>query len=95
MGLLRQELEESSRLEGYAAFERALDILKRETTALDQEVPEKARRHGVEFFLIDQVCDAGSAMAQVMGVPYVSVALALPREIEPGVPCWYSSLPFS
>jgi len=60
IGSLRQELEESSRLEVYAAFERALGILKRETTALYHDVPEKARRYGVEIFLIDQVCDAAA-----------------------------------
>jgi len=44
---------------------------------------------------VDQVFDVGGALAKYLGIPYVSLALALPREIEPGVPGWCSSLPYS
>lgn len=95
VGSLLRELEEISSMAGPDAFARVLDELFRESAALFHEVPEKARRHGVELFLIDQVCDAGAALAEVLGIPYVSVALALPREYETGVPGWCCPLPYS
>jgi len=95
VGSLIRELEEISSMAGPEAFARILEELFRESAAMFREVPDKARRHGVDLFLIDQVCDAGVVVAKLMEVPYVSLALALPREVEPGVPGWCSPLPYS
>lgn len=95
VGSLARELAEISAMQGAEAFERILAELCREAELMFRDVPPRLLHHGVDFLLIDQCFDAGGALAQRLAIPYASIALALPFETEPGIPCWGSSLPYS
>jgi hypothetical protein len=57
--------------------------------------PELLRKHRIEFLILDECCDAGSPLARTLRIPFVSLALALTRFEELGVPHWGCRLPYS
>lgn len=95
VGSLARELEELSRLQGLAAFQRVITGLVRECQLVLREAPELIRKHGIEFLLVDECCDAAATVALTRGIPFVSLALALTRFDEPGIPFWGCPLPYS
>jgi zeaxanthin glucosyltransferase len=95
VGSLARELWDMSQLEGPAAFERAIAALTKECRIVLREGPELIRKHRIEFLLVDECCDAGSTLASTLHIPFVSLALALTRCEEPGVPHWGCPLPYS
>jgi zeaxanthin glucosyltransferase len=95
VGSLARELREISRLEGLAAFERVIAGLVRECQVVLREAPDLIRKNGIEFLLVDESCDAAATVALTRGIPFVSLALALTRFDEPGIPFWGCPLPYS
>jgi zeaxanthin glucosyltransferase len=95
LGSLARELRDLSQLEGPAAFERAIASLVGECRIILREGPELVRKHRIEFLLVDECCDAGATLAGTLRIPFVSLALALTRFEEPGVPHWGCPLPYS
>jgi zeaxanthin glucosyltransferase len=95
VGSLSRGLEESSRLEGLAAFGRVIKDIASECRLVLQDAPELVRKHGIEFLLVDECCDAAATLARTRGIPFVSLALALTRVAEPGIPHWGCPLPYS
>lgn len=95
VGSLARELDELSRLQGLAAFQRVITGLVRECQLVLREAPELIRKHRIEFLLVDECCDAAATVALTRGIPFVSLALALTRFDEPGIPFWGCPLPYS
>ena len=56
------------------------------TTMLCRELPAALRRLQVDFLVADQMEAAGGLVAEGTGMPFVSVACALPVNREPGIP---------
>jgi MGT family glycosyltransferase len=56
------------------------------TTMLCRELPAALRRLQVDFIVADQMEAAGGLVAEGIGMPFVSVACALPVNREPGIP---------
>ncbi|RNF28532.1 Zeaxanthin glucosyltransferase [Massilia aurea] len=56
------------------------------TTMLCRELPDALRRLQVDFIVADQMEAAGGLVAEGIGMPFVSVACALPVNREPGIP---------
>lgn len=50
------------------------------------ELPTALEQHGVDALLCDQMEAAGGLVAESLGLPFVSIACALPVNREPGVP---------
>jgi zeaxanthin glucosyltransferase len=94
-GSLARELEDLSRLHGAAAFERVIGSVVRECHLVLRDAPELLREHGIDFMLVDECCDAAATVARTRKVPFVSLALALTRYYEPGIPGWACPLPYS
>ena len=69
--------------------------LVRECQLVLREAPELIRKHRIEFLLVDECCDAAATVALTRGIPFVSLALALTRFDEPGIPFWGCPLPYS
>jgi zeaxanthin glucosyltransferase len=95
LGSLAREMRDLSQMEGPTAFERAVGSVLSECRIVLHEGPELIRKHRIEFLLVDEVCDAGATLARTHGIPFVSLALALTRCDEPGVPHWGCPLPYS
>ena len=56
------------------------------TTMLCRELPDALRRLQADFLIADQMEAAGGLVAEGIGMPFVSVACALPVNREPGIP---------
>lgn len=56
------------------------------TTMLCRELPGALRRLQVDCVLADQMEAAGALAAESLGMPFVSIACALPVNREPGIP---------
>lgn len=65
---------------------RVIDDLARTTDMLCRELPAALERTGVEMVIGDQMEAAAGLCAEALGLPYVSVACALPVNREPGIP---------
>ena len=60
--------------------------LARSTDMLCREVPALLRAEGVDAIIADQTEAAGGLIARHLGLPFISIANALPINGEPGVP---------
>jgi UDP:flavonoid glycosyltransferase YjiC (YdhE family) len=86
LGALRARNEEASQLKGYAAIRYATRAMKRKIEMLFREAPAAIREEGVDCLLVDQIEVAGGTVAEHLGLPFVSVAVALPINTDPLLP---------
>jgi MGT family glycosyltransferase len=85
-GALRARDAELGTLEGLAALRCGLRGINRKAMMLFREAPAAIRDEGVDSLIIDQIEMAGGTVADHLGLPFVSVAAALPINLGPGVP---------
>jgi UDP:flavonoid glycosyltransferase YjiC (YdhE family) len=85
-GSLRARDEELGPLKGLAAVRRVLRGIQRKATMLFREAPTSFRDEGVDCLIVDQIELAGGTVAEHLGLPFVSVAAALPINLDPNVP---------
>ncbi len=86
VGTLRARDEELGRLEGLSALRCALHWIRRQTAMLFRDAPSAIRDEGIDALLIDQIEMAGGTVAEHLRLPFVSVAAALPVNLDPTVP---------
>ena len=67
-----------SRLIGLAGFRFTIEYALRHSQMLLDEAPEAITASNIDMLLVDQSEPAGSTLAEGLGVPFVSVAVALP-----------------
>lgn len=65
---------------------RVIRDMARTTAMLCDELPGALRQLGIDCVLADQMEAAGGMVAEALGLPFVSVACALPVNREPGMP---------
>jgi zeaxanthin glucosyltransferase len=63
--------------------------------AILRKGPELARRVGLDGIVVDQAEACSGSVAEVMGLPWVSVASALSMNIEPEVPLLFTTWSYS
>jgi MGT family glycosyltransferase len=85
-GSLRARDEELGRLTGGAALRCGLRGIERKAAMLFRDAPAAIRDEGVDSLLVDQIEMAGGTVAEYLGLPFVSVAAALPVNLDPSVP---------
>src|SRR5262249_53146431 len=89
-GSLRARDEELCKLKGLAALRCGLRGIGRKAEMLFRDAPTAIRDEGVDSLLVDQVEMAGGTVAGPLGLPFVSVAAALPINTDPLIPhCIY------
>ncbi|WP_417422212.1 glycosyltransferase [Halomonas sp.] len=84
-GSLAKTLTRAARPSGLGLF-RLISDLARTTDMLCSELPAALEALGVDGLIVDQMEAAGGLVADALGLPYVSVACALPVNREPGLP---------
>jgi MGT family glycosyltransferase len=94
-GTLIRELEDLAGLDGAAAFERVIGSVVRETRLVLRDAPALLKEQQLDLLLIDECCDAAATVARTRGIPFISLALALTRYEEAGIPYWACPLPWS
>jgi zeaxanthin glucosyltransferase len=85
-GSLRARDEELGKLEGLAALRCGLRGIERKAMMLFRDAPAAIRDEGVDSLIVDQIEMAGGTVAEHLGLPFVSVAAALPVNLDPSVP---------
>src|SRR5262245_49500041 len=85
-GSLRARDEEVCKLKGVAALRCGLRGIERKAIMLFRDAPAAIRDEGIDSLLIDQIEPAGGTVADHLGLPFVSVAAALPVNLDPSVP---------
>jgi MGT family glycosyltransferase len=85
-GSLRARDEEVGKLKGLAALRCGLRGIERKSMMLFRDAPAAVRDEGIDSLIIDQIEFAGGTVAEHLGLPFVSVAAALPVNTDPSVP---------
>jgi len=85
-GSLRRTLRIASSPGGPLGLRRLIADMSRSTDMLCRELPVALDDLRVDALLCDQMEAAGGLVAEATGLPYVSVACALPINREPGLP---------
>src|SRR6516164_3994838 len=85
-GSLRARDEEVGKLSGLAALRCALRGIERKAMMLFRDAPDAIRDEGVDSLIVDQIEMAGGTVAEHLGLPFVSAAVALPINTDPSVP---------
>jgi zeaxanthin glucosyltransferase len=85
-GSLRARDEELGKLKGLAALRCALRGIQLNTKMLFRDAPAAIRDEGVDSLIIDQIEMAGGTVAEHLGLPFVSVAAALPVNTDLLIP---------
>ena len=84
--LLASYYAKLGRLKGFAALRWTMEIMKRRAEMVLREAPDAVRSAKIDGLIVDQVSLEGGTVAESAGIPHVSIANALPLNIEPGVP---------
>src|SRR5262249_22847913 len=85
-GSLRARDEEVGKLKGLAALRCGLRGIERKAMMLFRDAPAAIRDEGIDAVIVAQVEMAGGTVAEYLGLPFVSVAAALPVNLDASVP---------
>jgi len=85
-GSLRTRDEELGKLTGRAALRCGLRGIERKAEMLFRDAPGAIRDADVDSLIVDQIEPAGGTVAEYLGLPFVSVAAALPVNLDPSAP---------
>ncbi|MEO1589764.1 MAG: glycosyltransferase [Cyanobacteria bacterium J06632_22] len=89
-GSTQASLTTLGQLNGLAALTYSLKLVEQATTILLEESPEALIAAGVNFLLVDQSLYSGSTIAQLLGLPFITVCCALMFNPEPDVPPFFT-----
>jgi zeaxanthin glucosyltransferase len=85
-GSLRARAEEVGKLEGLAALRCGIRGIVTKSQMLFRDAPAAIRDEGVNALIVDQIEPAGGTVAEHLRLPFVSVAAALPVNLDASVP---------
>src|SRR5215468_6476529 len=85
-GSIRTRDEELGRLKGRAALRCVLRGIERKAIMLFRDAPAAIHDESINALVVDQIEMAGGTVADHLGLPFVSVAAALPVNLDPSVP---------
>jgi len=92
LGKIRDLDEQLGKLKGFAALRFTLDRFNQSAKMIFRDAPAACRDRGIDALLIDQVETSGGSVAEYLGLPFISVGLALPINIDASVP--FSAYPW-
>jgi MGT family glycosyltransferase len=85
-GSLADSLRRAANPGGPIGIRGVIDDMARTTDMLCRELPAAMQALGIDAMLADQMEAAGALAAEGCGIPFISIACALPVNREPGVP---------
>jgi zeaxanthin glucosyltransferase len=85
-GSLPRWLAELGRLKGLAALRFTIQAVARTSVAVCRDAPDAIRRAGIDALIVDQMEPAGGAVAEHLGLPFVTVCNALAINRDPVAP---------
>lgn len=88
-------LQQLGRLKGLAALQFTIQALKRLCATTLQYAPSAMREAQVEALLVNQGASEGGTIADILGIPFVTVCSAVVLNQEPTIPPFFTSWPYS
>jgi MGT family glycosyltransferase len=85
-GSLPVSLKQLGQLHGFAALRFTIDAVARTSVMICRDAPDAIRRRGIDALLVDQMEPAGGAVAEHLGIPFVTICNALAMNQEASVP---------
>jgi MGT family glycosyltransferase len=85
-GSLAESLKRAANPGGPRGLRRVILDMAASTDMLCRELPRAIEQLGIDAIVADQMEAAGGLVAEGLGLPFVSVACALPVNREPGIP---------
>ena len=85
-GTVPASLAQIGRLKGLAALKFTIGEVARASVAVCRDAPDAIRRRGIDALLVDQTEPAGGAVAEHLGLPFVTVCNALALNRDPIAP---------
>jgi zeaxanthin glucosyltransferase len=86
LGSLRARDEEGGKLEGLAALRCGIRGVVMKSQMLFRDAPAAIRDEGIDALIVDQIEPAGGTVAEHLRLPFVSVAAALPVNLDASAP---------
>ena len=78
--------EAVGKLKGLAALRHALREVNLKARMLFRDAPAAIRDEGIDALIVDQIEMAGGTVAEHLGLPFVSAAVAVPINLDSSVP---------
>ncbi len=91
LGITTKSLEILAHLNGYAALQYTISLMKEGADVLLRCVPEAIRLSGVEALLVDQTTIEGETIAEHLDIPFITVCNALVVNPEADIPPHFTS----
>jgi len=85
-GTLPRSLEELGKLKGWPALRFTIGQVALGTEMFCRDLPAALREAAIDVVLVDQTEPAGSAVAQFLNLPYITICNALILHREPDIP---------
>jgi zeaxanthin glucosyltransferase len=85
-GSLPASLATLGQLKGLAALRFTIDAVARTSVMVCRDAPAAIRRAGIDALLVDQMEPAGGAVAEHLGIPFVTICNALAINRDPVAP---------
>lgn len=85
-GSLPQSLTCLGQLKGLAALRFTINAVARTSVMVCRDAPDAIRRAGIDALLVDQMEPAGGAVAEHLGLPFITVCNALAINRDPIAP---------
>jgi MGT family glycosyltransferase len=85
-GSMASAMAQLGQLGGLKAIRFTAELLRRAAVTILEEAPEAITGAGIDGLLVDQVTSAGDTVAEILGLPFVTVCNALALNPEPAVP---------
>ena len=89
-GSLPASLDALGRRKGFSALRFTIQAVARTTRMVCREAPDAIRRLNIDALLVDQMEPAGGAVAEHVGIPFVTICNALPVNRDPIAPPAFS-----
>jgi zeaxanthin glucosyltransferase len=85
-GALRKHVQKLSRLSGLDALRYTTERICANSAMILNDAPSAVLRAKIEVLIVDQAEFAGGTVAEHLRLPFLSVAVAMPINLEPNVP---------
>ena len=86
LGVSKEIFGKLGKLKGIAALNYTIKFVALEAITLLQEAPSRMKALGVEALLVDQVSSHGGTIAELLGIPFVTICSAVALNREPSTP---------
>ncbi|TVP61556.1 MAG: glycosyl transferase family 1 [Nodularia sp. (in: Bacteria)] len=90
-GTIAESLAELGQLSGSAALKYTVNALKYSATVMLREAPAVIKEAGVEALLVDQVTPEGGSVADLLGIPFITICSAVVLNREENIPPYFTT----